>query len=69
MVAYCDTEQALLVAWLWKESIALAMSLGAARYPMRQPVMAYVLDTPLTVIVSSFIFSETAAIEKGLVFP
>ena len=57
IVAYCAIEQALLVAWLWKESIAFATSLGAARYPILQPVIAYVFDTPLTVIVKSFIRS------------
>ena len=64
--AYCETLAGLLVAWLWKESIALATSFGAASQPMRQPVIAYVLETPLTMTVFSLSFSLTCAMEKCL---
>lgn len=40
IVAYWEIDEGLEVAWLWKESIALATSLGAASQPMRQPVIA-----------------------------
>ena len=51
-----------LVAWLWSLEIAEITALGPAVYPMRHPVMAKVLETPLTVITRSFSsFSEHAA--------
>jgi hypothetical protein len=39
MAAYCDTEAALDVLWLWMRFIAAITSLGPAAKPMRQPVM------------------------------
>ena len=36
------------VAWLWKLVAAFVTSGGAIIHPTRQPVMAYVLATPLT---------------------
>ena len=46
--ARCDTLATFDVAWLWKLIAALATSAGAIIHPTRQPVMAYVLATPLT---------------------
>ena len=43
-----DTLATFDVAWLWKFVAALVTSAGAIIQPTRQPVMAYVLATPLT---------------------
>src|SRR5918994_4565408 len=46
----CETFDTLEVAWLWKLVDALITSSGPIIQPTRQPVIAYVLATPLTMM-------------------
>jgi hypothetical protein len=48
--ARCETFATFDVAWLWKLVDALMMSSGPIIQPTRQPVIAYVLATPLTMM-------------------
>src|SRR3954469_10812558 len=48
---YCAKVVTFDDIWLWSSEIAFAIGVGANVVPMRQPVIAYVLENPATVIV------------------
>ena len=52
-VAFWAMEQVALVTWPCSLLAALAMTVGAAMKPIRQPVIAKPLATPLTVMTRS----------------
>src|SRR5512139_2981598 len=53
--AFCEMDVGFDVLWLWMLAMAVMTSLGPAAKPMRQPVMAWDLDTPFTTMVRSLI--------------
>src|SRR3989344_4204515 len=55
--AICAMFEGFDVEWPCRFSIALMTSLLAPQYPILQPVIAYVLDTELQVMVNFFISS------------
>src|SRR6476660_10570558 len=63
--AFCAMEVGFEVLWLCSLFMALMIGVGANAKPIRQPVMAYVLDKePATTTVS--FAPASAAIENGL---
>ena len=53
--AFWEMDAGFEVLWLWMLAMAVITSLGPAAKPMRQPVIAWDLDTPFTTMVSSLI--------------
>jgi hypothetical protein len=51
--AACATAAALVVDWLCTTSSAFATCTGVIDQPMRQPVIAYVFETPSTTMIFS----------------
>src|SRR4029077_2572951 len=63
--AYCAMEVGFEVDWLCSLVNACTRSAGASVYPMRQPVIAKVLETE-PMMMTLFLESGALAIENGL---
>ena len=59
--ACCDTDDAFDVVCDWNAVIALETATGAMLQPIRQPVIAYALATPLITIRFSRVVATSSA--------
>ena len=67
--ATCETFATFEVAWLCRLVAALMTSFGPIIQPTRQPVMAYVLATPLTTTQRSAISGLRTGMEENSASP